>query len=391
MESVSDNGNLGSFRNTVSVAVAGFGAYDLMKVMWCLHAYPGIVTHTLSKQRYPPYRFSRFCENHYCCPPEEDWLAFVVEMACRLGVEVLFPVSETMIRLVVENQRSLAGVVRLPALPSLDAFETVQDKWAFFQFAADNDLPVPRTARLTKSADLRAALVSGLSLPALLKPTRTTGNGQGISILRTLNDEIAISRHGCEWSEAHLLQEYIPGTDLCLCGYCRKGQILAYTIQQAVVTRGRFGCQRVIDYIEADDVVRLCARLVDLLCWDGMICVDLRRDDRNGQLVLIEVNPRQGRAVLGSVSAGVNFPLLACLDALGRPLPPMPYRRIRYYSPDAVSRAVIPLLARRGGHPIKTGLYYEWRDPLPRLVALCQGAAKASSRWWRQVARWCWP
>jgi D-aspartate ligase len=66
------------------------------------------------------------------------------------------------------------------------------------------------------------------------------------------------------------------------------------------------------------------------LHWSGVAHVDLRAHEESGEISIIEINPRFWGSVLGSLHAGVNFPYLACLNALGQEFDYPQFRDCRY-------------------------------------------------------------
>jgi predicted ATP-grasp superfamily ATP-dependent carboligase len=98
----------------------------------------------------------------------------------------------------------------------------------------------------------------------------------------------------------------------------------------------------------------------------------MRHDERDGQVKVIELNPRFWRSLLGSLAVGVNFPYLACLHALGRaPVAPVPEAG-RYLHETRI--AMRQLFHQHGAqHPYRfrdTVLTESVRDPLPELALL---------------------
>ena len=108
------------------------------------------------------------------------------------------------------------------------------------------------------------------------------------------------------------------------------------------------------------------------MSWDGMAFIDFRIDNRDNSMKLLEVNPRLGRAFLGALSAGVNFPLNMCFSALGIDITDKQRESVRYAHPSAY---VQNIMARIKGKkvPVKlkwseSGLKYSVSDPIPEFV-----------------------
>ena len=115
--------------------------------------------------------------------------------------------------------------------------------------------------------------------------------------------------------------------------------------------------------------------------WDGIANIDFLLDARDGSVNILDFNPQFGQSLLGSLIAGVNFPLLSCLGAMGMEYPSMQQQdAIRYVHPATQSRMLMSrFIGRR--LPVKVpwrqgGLQFTVRDPLPELVNACRGILK---------------
>jgi hypothetical protein len=62
------------------------------------------------------------------------------------------------------------------------------------------------------------------------------------------------------------------------------------------------------------DITRPAERLVRAIDLEGCSMVEFRRD-QVGRPMLMEVNPRMGGSIGLAISAGVNFPTAACVEA----------------------------------------------------------------------------
>ncbi len=123
----------------------------------------------------------------------------------------------------------------------------------------------------------------------------------------------------------------MKGYDIDCSVLCKDGRILVHTIQKCIVPNPvPFRIPLAIEFVENAEVLKVAARLIRALNFNGVANIDLRVDERDGRVQVIEVNPRYWLSLLGSQSAGVNFPQLACLAALGLPFPKIEYQPRRY-------------------------------------------------------------
>ncbi|MEN6433534.1 MAG: ATP-grasp domain-containing protein [Smithella sp.] len=359
--------------NTLSVLIPDGDTPGAIKLLRCLG--PEFNSYILSKQSTPLAKYSRFCCGHFVYNHSEDWLSNIREIILTLRIDIVFPILEKAIELVIQHRSELSDMAAIPHLPSTDAFNIVRNKWTFYDYCLQHNLPVPPSVVIDDQTYDETNIVQ-LPSPALLKPTTETGGGMGIIIARSDAEQLAALKRVRETKRQYIIQSYIPGDDLCLCGYCRNGEILKYTIQKSLLSRDSdnyFGTQRAMDFVDDARVVEVCTRLTKALNWEGIICIDLRIDNRDQSIMLLEVNPRIGHAVLGSLSAGINLPTLVCLDAKGMQSPDMRYTPTRYYHPKDSWRMLLP--GRNHTHDTgrsHTALRYTLNDPLPDLVDLAR-------------------
>ena len=152
------------------------------------------------------------------------------------------------------------------------------------------------------------------------------------------------------------------------------GQVLAHSVQRGLVpAASAYAPTQAIEFVHCPAMVLVVRQLMAALRWNGVAHIDLRYDTRSGRMNVIEINPRFWLTVVGSaLAAHVNFPVLACRAALGRPVP----------TPLAVPGRYIPFAnflqykyGRRRGEKIPfaladTSVANFLGDPLPKLFYL---------------------
>lgn len=343
--------------------------------------------HILSSKRWPPVRFSRHCRLYEFKPPNADpqaRLAAVTDIIKRAQIDILLPVSEEGVLFAVSQHEALAQLVSLPPLPSLDAFNTARDKWLLNQFACRHKLPAPPSLLVTFDATFEQGLTS-LEYPVLLKPTRST---DGIGIRRfDSHDELWRFLRGQDraaFAGKYLVQSFVPGVDLGFSALAHEGRLLAFTMQRGVISAAhRFGPLMAMEFIREEDVLEIGRRLLAMLHWGGVAHVDLRRDSRDGQAKILEINARYWGSLLGSLVAGVNFPYLACLAAQGQTFPLPPYRLSTYvHTTTAIKEGLRGLVGKSSLPALKlghSGLKFFAADPVPEIVKRFQEFSNPSN------------
>ncbi|HEX7652629.1 MAG TPA: ATP-grasp domain-containing protein [Verrucomicrobiae bacterium] len=198
----------------------------------------------------------------------------------------------------------------------------LDNKWALARFLQSHHLPVPRTWRVESEEQL-----SGLDLPypVIVKPVQLE-NRQGVKQIDSLTAAVA---HLREPHPAHrlplLFQEYIPGTDVDLSILANHGEVVDWTIQQWV----KPGTLRFID----DEAILGLGRQLAAACrFHGLAHFDLRRDDRDGSVKVLECNPRFWATLRESMWNGTNFVARGIQLATGQLAPAQQVNRQITYS-----------------------------------------------------------
>ena len=112
--------------------------------------------------------------------------------------------------------------------------------------------------------------------------------------------------------------------------------------------------------------------VIESLNWSGVVHFDLRYNEKDNQVRVIEMNPRFWGSIVGSFYAGVNFPYLAVLLGLNREFPKFEYKHIRYVDGKTAVRIWTNKILQR-----KSSIQYfdhsklenHFMDPFPMLVS----------------------
>jgi predicted ATP-grasp superfamily ATP-dependent carboligase len=361
-------------QDPISVLIPDAHSPVALNAMRCLARSPNVKLHLLSGKRWNQCRFSRHRSSYeFRSPTTDDGERFkvTVDLVKRHDIDVILPVSIGATKFVATKEQALSELVALPSVPNLQAMEIARNKWLMTELARKYDVPVPQSVLVTLDAAFYQQL-SHLEYPVLLKPAIAQG-GRGI---RRFEDSSSLKKFLKEqdkeqFESKYLVQNYIPGSTLGLNVLCREGEILAYTIQKYVIFKG-FEPPTAIQFIEQDDVLEHGRKLVSALGWSGFANIDMRHDSRNGQVKLLEVNPRCWATLLGSLVVGVNFPYLACLEALDIPFPVPQYQLGKYVR---LGTSVKETLRRFVGKNSldkfafrESDLKFFLADPMPELV-----------------------
>jgi predicted ATP-grasp superfamily ATP-dependent carboligase len=344
-------------------------------VLRCLSQVPRLRTHILSNNPWAPIRFSRYRNQFFGNirgKSEEGRLDAIWHTVKQMKVDVILPVGQDTIRLLSKHAATLSQFTAVAPVPDVEAFDIAANKWFLADWLKKNDIPHPPTILFQPQEDFDKRL-SDLQFPVLIKPTRG-GNGRGIKFFDDPSVLLTFFQ-GDRRLEEFIVQSFVRGYDIDCSVLCEEGKILAYTIQKGFIEGYHpFGPPAGIDFLDdraTYDVVRL---MVDRLHWSGIAHIDLRYDEHDKQVKVIEINPRYWGTLLGSLIAGVNFPYLACLAGLRAEVPKTEYQFKRFVA----GMAAVKMLSQRFLKGNKAELNFDCssigfilKDPLPEILTGC--------------------
>ncbi|HYM94371.1 MAG TPA: ATP-grasp domain-containing protein [Chitinophagaceae bacterium] len=355
-----------------SVLIPDGESPQALGVLQCLAQIKNIKTYILSNNPWAPIRFSRYSTRFYSYPDKnsnERQLAAIFDMLRKKKVDVVLPVDTKTIGLLSANPCALSKSVSMVPLPQADAFEIAANKWLLAGWLKQNKIPHPSTILYQPNNSFDEAL-SSLSFPVLIKPA-IGSSGEDIEIFYDAAALYSFCKKNIN-SREFIVQSFINGYDIDCSALCQEGKILAYTIQKTFINGPhRFGVPSGIEFLYDTDTYNVVKELIEKFNWSGIVHIDLRYDEEEKQVKVIEMNPRYWGSLLGSLCAGVNFPYLACLTALKLDLPKTAFQPKRFVK----GKLAINIIGKRLFYRNKRDLHFDnsvleflVRDPLPRVI-----------------------
>jgi D-aspartate ligase len=237
---------------------------------------------------------------------------------------VLFPTRDETVAAFSRYRLELADFFRVTT-PAWDIVNWIWNKKNTYELATRLGIPCPQTftvRAVEELQDLKSKLPLAVKPAVKEKFFYATGakawRAETLAQLQQMYTKAA--RHIPP--EEILLQEIIPGNGTCQVSYCafvRDGQVHSSLLAQRARQHPReFG--RAATYVETIDLPEievLSKRFLEAVNYDGLVEIEFKRDPRDGQYKLLDVNARTwGFHSLGMV-AGVDFPYLLFADQVG--------------------------------------------------------------------------
>ncbi len=334
----------------------------------------------------------------------DAWLSAVMERALRASSPpVLIPTGDEHLLLVSEHREMLAPHLRFrippPGLP-----EILCDKRLQYEALEERGWTIPKTAYPEAPCDIARFAEETVGFPCLLKPYashRWRRRGTGVK-LRAAWSEPELRAAWDEMTAAGvpaLLQEVVPGGDDRFHGYLAYYDAAglpraAFTKRKLRQHPPRFGNGSFQVSTRDPELADLSDRVLRSLNYQGLVGIEFKRDERDGELRLIEINPRSVSGNQLPIDCGVDFPYVYYRDAIGEPLPRVDgYRSgVRYVHLGWDVQAM--LAKRRSGEitaarwlrslaGVRSNALFSWRDARPALAyagAAFRRAVRAAAR-----------
>ena len=334
-------------------------------------------------------RFVRYISVRPDAPPEEAWAEYLLGPKSEpLHGAVLLACSDAGLELLLRHRRTLSERYVLD-ISEQQAQEKALNKLETYVQASEAGVPSPRFWHASSLEEVRSAR-DEFVYPLLLKPLyshKFTAVYGSKFILVNDYDELCtafadVMRNGLEV----VLLEKIPGPDDLLCSYYTyiddQGEPqLHFTkriIRRHPVNEG-LGCYHVTARIPA--VADLARTLLAHMGLRGLANVEFKRDVRDGQLKVIEVNARFTAANPLLVASGYDLGLYVYNRLIGREQPSLlgqPYKvGLHLWYPENDVKAFLQLrqmgqldfLEWAGSLLHRQVLpYFRWDDPVPSIM-----------------------
>lgn len=267
--------------------------------------------------RWTTSSFSKYCRRALVYPKPgkepEAFYSWLVKIINEYSVDVLFPMDDNVMDVVIEHKEELQKLCRM-LLPDVNAYRIASDKGLAVVAAQRSGLDCPKTWVPENEDDLLnlEAYVAEVAFPLVIKPRKSSGS-RGIVIVNKREEFVE------QYMEVHkrfqfpLIQEYIkpgPRFDVCLL-FNSKSELRASFVQKELrhfpIDRGPSTVQ---ESVWLPDLVKQSVGLMQDLKWQGIAEVEFMYDDKDGKLKFMEINPRFWNSLHLSILAGVDFPWL---------------------------------------------------------------------------------
>jgi predicted ATP-grasp superfamily ATP-dependent carboligase len=273
-----------------------------------------------------PALFSRYSHSRVRTPSPvlqpSHYLDFLEKYLSHHPHHVLMPMEEDTLLLLARNRERFQKITRLPCAAHHHLL-FARDKLNVLRRAEDLDIPTPKTFEVNRMAEAKT-LSGHVEYPVVVKPRVGSGSA-GLQYVTEPAQLPAALEQVFRSGQLPLVQERLPAEGT--------GIGASFLLDHNHQVRASFVHRRLREYpvqggpsslrqsIIHEQARRDGAKLLENLRLVGVGMVEFKIDSRDGTAKLLEVNPRFWGSLALAINAGVNFPYLLTLLALGLDFP----------------------------------------------------------------------
>jgi predicted ATP-grasp superfamily ATP-dependent carboligase len=260
------------------------------------------------------------------------------------GPVVLLPMEEETLLVALRHREQLARAGAALPFADLAFIESFRDKARFGELARRAGFATPKT-RTFRDLDELALAAAELGFPLVVK-RRISSGARGVTYARDQRELLAAGKEALALDEAPLLQEELPregeaiGVSLLLWrdSPAQRPRLVAGFVHRRLREHPVSGGSSTLrEAILDPPLVKRCADFLADFGFTGIAMLEWKRDRRDGELKLLECNPRFWGSLHQAELAGVRFPALLVALARGEAV-----ESVTSYRTDRRSRALFP-------------------------------------------------
>lgn len=271
--------------------------------------------------------FSKHCKSLHCPDPEiseDDLLLFMKSLGNKLNIQaVLFPTSDEFVVFVSKNRSDLNSYFKF-MLPSHEIVEILNDKRKLYKIAEENGISMPKTFALNGIEDLTKK-AEAIQYPCVVKPAfgylYKHMQFKGI-IAATPFDLVDKFKRLNKYADNLVVQEFICGKDDAQYSFAgvfneNSEPLVTFTSRKVRQIPPGFGTGTFVESCVEPAIEKMGISFLRRLNYQGIAEVEFKRDSKDGNIKMIEVNTRIWTQNSLAARCGIDVAYTAYLDIIG--------------------------------------------------------------------------
>ncbi len=284
--------------------------------------------------RYPHRKLLAYCDAH----DELGSYNAIKEELEKYHYDIVIPMNDDVAIILAKHKKELSALTSVH-VNDWEIFQMASDKLKTMKVCMEHHLPCPNTF-LSKEEFI--TVKDSVKYPMVVKP-RTGCAAVGFHVADDEQDLLDYYDKAENKYGPCLIQEFIPQNGLqykaelfmdrrgTLKGACVFAKVRWYPIDG--------GSSTLNETVDRPDIVANCKKLLEEIHWYGYADIDLIEDTRDGQVKIMEINPRITGSVKICFEAGVNFSQMIIQDYLNEDVQPQfeaKHKFLRYMHTDVL-------------------------------------------------------
>jgi len=248
-----------------------------------------------SSEKKPQGFYSKYCSERLIYPDplqKEQFIEFMLNYVKTHRIDVLLPIGSRTVSTLSKYADKFRTYTSLP-IADYDKMTIAYNKGKTVEFAQNLGIRVPRTYDNIREVNNFPVVVKGI-----------TGQGN-IQYINSFDELSKINTNKA------IIQEYIPGEGYGFYALLNNGKLKAFFMhhrrREYPITGG---ASTSAESWYDDKLKELGSKLLTALSWHGVAMVEFKKDSRDGEFTLMEINPKFWGSLDLSVVSGVDFPYL---------------------------------------------------------------------------------
>jgi len=272
---------------------------------------------------------SRYCKKLLLCPHprklESLFLNFLIDQRSKLKSKaVLIPTNDEFLLGVSRNRKKLDKYYVFN-LPSEEIIEQLNNKEAFYHLATQYDYPVPKTYFPNGVTPIEK-IAEEINYPCIIKMKYGFYYQDiGLKAIKIKSkDELIQNYHKVsKYLNDVMVQEIVPGNEdqqYSLYSYLNNDSIPLASLTSRKLRQFpiEFGVGTLVESWDEPGIKELGLSLLRKVNYQGLSEIEFKKDSRDNQYKIIEVNTRPWMQINLTTRCGVDFCFLSYMDLIGQ-------------------------------------------------------------------------
>jgi D-aspartate ligase len=280
--------------------------------------------------------YSKYCSQSFLYPvpqKEEMFINSLYQMVKNTKSEVLFPGHDDTVHLISKHKETFEAITAV-SVPDIGVLIKAFDKYLSMKSAEKIGIPIPETYSVENENELKK-LSKEVEYPFVVKPNlQNLGYGaHGVTYAHTIDELIHTYERTKKEFGSCIIQEFIPGgsEQMRMVNALfdkNSNPIAVFTARKYRTHPVRGGSTTFGESTWDPKLAELGMKLLKAWRWYGVAEIEFKLDPRDGELKLIEVNPRFWTYIDLPIACGIDFPYLLYKIAIGENVAPIKKYRI---------------------------------------------------------------